>query len=248
MDEVVYRQYAACFEDHWWTDHRHRIFEMWLEAEGVFPDGSRDLVEIGSGAGTEHWWLSRYGRVTGIELSPAGRAFCAERGYSELIAGDLNRVELPPKTFDLCVDFHVLYHQWIEDPGSVLRRLYHATKPGGYLLLTETAHEYLRRGHDDAVMAKRRFERRELEELIREAGFQVVRMSAFLTLLLPAVWVSLALDRVRRQHQVSELEPPSRWVDRCLRFVMAIERFFIRLFPLPTGTCWAVLARRPSSE
>jgi SAM-dependent methyltransferase len=245
MDEVVYRQYAECFEDHWWTDHRHRIFEMWLANEGVQPDGSRRVLEIGSGAGTEHWWLKRYGSVTGVELSPAGLKFCRERGYNELIADNLNTVSLPEQRFGLCVDFHVLYHHWIESPSAVLARLFQATEPGGYLLLTETAHEYLRRGHDEAVMAKRRFARRELEQLVQGAGFEVVRMSGFLTLLLPAVWLSLLLDRLRHQHEVSELEPPARWVDRTLRIVMALERLLMRLFPLPTGTCWAVLARRP---
>lgn len=245
MDDIVYRQYAESFEDHWWTDHRRRIFSRWLSAAGVNQTGMYRVLEIGSGAGTEQKWMSGYGPVTGVELSPAGLEFCATRGYAELIQGDLNTLELPADSFDLSVDFHVLYHGWVTEPGKVLSKLAAATRPGGWLLLTEPAHEYLRRGHDRAVLAKRRWSRSELLRLVDDAGFEVVHCSAFLTILLPVVWLSMAMDILRSQREVSELAPPKPWVDRCLRRVMAIERGLMRLMPLPTGTCWAVLARLP---
>lgn len=244
MDANVYRQYAASFDDHWWTNHRRKIFGRWLARVGVEPNGDKPVLEIGSGAGTEHAFLSSYGPVTGVELNPVGIEFCAPRGYARLIEGNLNTVEFPVQSFDLAVDFHVLYHSWVEEPAQVLGKMRSALRPGGLLLLTEPAHKYLWRGHDVAVMARRRWSRAELIALVRSAGFDVVQHSAFLSLPLPLVWLSLVVDRLRHQREVSELAPPSRLADRVLRVVMWLERALMRLFPLPTGTCWAVLARR----
>lgn len=246
MQEGVYHQYALTLETHWWTEHRRKLVERYLSELGVERDGSRSVLEIGCGAGTEHAFLSGYGPVTGIEISESGLRYCRERGYAELIAGDLNEVQLPPASADIAVDFHVLYHAWVRDPASVLARMRDALKPGGHLVLTEPAHEALRRSHDSAVMAARRWERRDLIELVTRAGFEVQRCTGFLTLLLPAVYFSKLRDGLRGEDHddVGELRPPHPMVDALLRGVMAIEQAAIRLQPLPTGTCWGIVARR----
>lgn len=245
MRETVYRQYADSFESHWWTDHRRSVTTDWLNAAGIVADGTHPVLEIGSGAGTEHHYLQRFGPVTGVEISDVGLAFCRPRGYAELIGGDLNQLSLPTDRFDLVVDFHVLYHAWVEDPAAVLARLRQALKPGGCLVMTEPAFEFLRRGHDEAVMAARRWSRRGLIRLVRSAGFEVERVSGYLTLLLPMVLISLLLDKLRpTEHEVDELRGPSPLVDRLLRAVMWLERTLMKVAPLPLGTCWILLARK----
>ena len=245
MRDGVYRQYAAAFETHWWADHRRHVVTRWLAAVGVTPDGSHPVLEIGSGAGTDHGYWSRFGPVTGVEISATGLEFCRQRGYSELIEGDLNQLELPRERFELAADFHVLYHDWVKDPAAVLGRMRAALKPGGYLVMSEPAFEALRRGHDEAVMAARRWNRRELVELVRSAGFDVERCSGFLTLLLPAVVLSLLLDKLRpTAHEVDEIRAPSPLVDKVLRLVMGLERLLMRVGSLPAGTSWLLLARR----
>jgi SAM-dependent methyltransferase len=245
MREGVYRQYAETFETHWWADHRRRVVTRWLAEVGVSPDGSRRVLEIGSGAGTDHGYWSEFGPVTGVEISATGLEFCRQHAYAELIEGDLNAVDLPHDRFGLAVDFHVLYHEWVKDPAAVLARMRAALEPGGYLVMSEPAFEALRRGHDEVVMAARRWNRRELVELVRSAGFEVQRCSAYLTLLLPAVLLSLLLDKLRpTTHEVEEIRAPSPIVDRVLRLVMSLERLLMRVGSLPVGTSWLLLARR----
>lgn len=245
MRDVVYKQYAASFESHWWTDHRRAVVSRWLADVGIQPDGTHPVLEIGSGAGTEHRYFSTFGPVTGVEISPVGLEFCRQRGYAHLIAGDLNEVELPREQFDVAADFHVLYHEWVKDPAAVLVKMRQSLKPGGYLVMTETAFEALRRGHDDAVMAARRWTRKDLVSLVRSAGFDVQRSSGYLTLLLPAVLLSMLVDKLRPSHgEVDELRGPGWLADRLLRGVMWAERQLMRAMPLPVGTCWVLLARR----
>jgi len=245
MRDVVYHQYAKSFERHWWTEHRRSFVSRWLLAAGIAPDGAHPVLEIGSGAGTEHAYLSHFGPVTGVEINQTGLEYCRTRGYANLLAGDLNELDLPREQFDLAVDFHVLYHEWVREPGVVLRKIHASLRPNGRLVMTEPAHEFLRRGHDQAVMAARRWSRRDLRRLVEDAGFEIEHFSGFLTILLPAVLLSLLLDRLRPTHnEVGELERPSVLVDGLLRATMAVERFLMRLVSLPTGTSWALVARK----
>jgi SAM-dependent methyltransferase len=245
MQDAVYHQYALTLETHWWADHRRKLVERYLSELGVARDGSRSVLEIGCGAGTEHAFLSGYGPVTGIEISESGLGYCRKRGYAQLIGGDLNEVAIPAASADIAVDFHVLYHAWVRDPAAVLARMRDALKPGGHLVLTEPAYQALRRSHDDVVMAARRWNRSELIKLVTAAGFEVERCTGFLTLLIPAVLLSKLRDRLMpQQHDIGELHPPNPIIDGIVRGIMAVERAVIRLQALPTGTCWAIVARR----
>ncbi|MBN1605528.1 MAG: class I SAM-dependent methyltransferase, partial [Polyangiaceae bacterium] len=246
MKEAVYHQYAATLSaQHWWVEHRRAVFRRWLGQLGCVADGSRRVLEIGSGVGTEFEFFNAFGPVTGVELNPVGAGYCGQRGYAELICADLNDVDLPEGVFDVAADFHVLYHQWVRDPACVLRRLHDSLKPGGYLLLTEPAFEVLRRAHDDVVMAARRWNRHDLRRLVEASGFVIERWSALLTLVAPGALFGALFDRFRRPHEdIRELEPGAPWLTLLIRAVMAVERTLIRWFPLPLGTCWALVARR----
>lgn len=252
MRDAVYLQFARTLDTHWWARHRRALVARLLDVRGVDADGSREVLEIGSGAGTEHAFLRRYGRVTGIEVHETGLDFCRQRGYAQLIEQDLNEVEWPAERFDLAADFHVLYHTWVRDPARILSRVRRALRPGGRLALTEPAYEALRRSHDDAVMTARRWTRRDLLALVRGAGFEVEVCTGFLTLLAPLVAGSVLAEKVRTaafgapvdREDVAEVDDPSIVLDRVLRAVCAVERGWIRLHPLPVGVCWALVARR----
>jgi SAM-dependent methyltransferase len=246
MKSEVYHQYARELSDeHWWVVHRREIFEYWLRREGVEADGSRAVLELGSGVGTEWSFLRRYGRVTGIELSPEGVAYCQKLDYSELVNDDLNTHDLGRERFDMVVDFHVLYHAWVGDPGDVLKRVNAALRPGGYLLLTEPAFRSLERSHDRAVMAARRWTRSELAQLLSRAGFSVQASSGILLPATPVALVSAILDRFRSpENTIRELDAPSKITERLMRGMLWGERRALRHVSLPLGTCWAFLAKK----
>jgi SAM-dependent methyltransferase len=244
MKDDVYHQYAKTLDaQHWWVSHRRAIFADWLARKGVQPDGKRRVLELGCGAGIEHDYLQGYGPVTGVELSPIGAAYCREKGYAELLEQDLNTTEFGVERFDLAVDFHVLYHRWVNDPGAVLRRIFSALRPGGRLLLTEPAFEFLHRSHDEVVMAARRWNRSKLSELVRTAGFEVEHHSAFLSVISPAAIALALIDRFRPSgDDIRELHSQSSGMEGVLRWLLARERDVLRRISLPFGTCWAVLA------
>lgn len=246
MREEVYHQYARQLsDDHWWVNHRRRVFSHWLRRCGVDADGTRDVLEFGSGVGTEFSYLQQFGPVTGIELNPVGAGYCQKLGYAQLHNSDLNHCDFGKAAYDMVVDFHVLYHNWILSPRDVLRRAYSALRPGGYLLLTEPAFPSLSRSHDQVVMAARRWQRRELIETVTSAGFSVRHWSGILVPVAPVAFVLAKLDRRRPPAaDIEELKGGSRVAEAALRCLLAGERAVVRQLPLPLGTCWAMLAQK----
>ncbi len=249
MLEAVYHQYAQTLDGHWWVEHRRAILSHWLDELGMNPDGGRNVLELGSGVGAEFDFFRRFGPVTGVEISAVGASYCRRLGYTELLEGDLNHTDLGRDRFDLAADFHVLYHRWIDDPSAVLRGVYASLRPGGTLLLTEPAFEVLRRGHDDVVMAARRWSRRDLRDLVEGVGFRIQRFSAMLTLVAPGALFGAMFDRFRSSSDdIRELHSSSPLTDKLIRGVLGVERALIRSAPLPFGTCWALVAQKPLGE
>ncbi len=247
MHDDVYHQYARVLDEHWWTANRRQLATWALRAAGIEPGAGLRILELGSGVGVEHDFLAQYGSLTGVEISPVGLGYCKERGYDQLIAADLNDYRPTPSSFDLIVDFHVLYHEWIREPVEVLRHLRAGLAPGGVLLSSEPGFEILRRGHDRSVMGGRRFSLSQHKQLLRDAGFELLKASAFTSLLSPVVLALASYERLRptahAASEVAELESSPRLVQAGLRACMAVERQLIRAVPMPFGASVIAVAR-----
>jgi SAM-dependent methyltransferase len=119
-----------------------------LKSPGYFAGARRDLVlalpendraavlEVGCGTGVTGALAlgsGRAGRWVGIELFPAAAAE-AQRVLSEVIVGDVERLDLPwpEASFDALVLSEVLEH--LIEPWSALERLAPLVRPGGLVL------------------------------------------------------------------------------------------------------------------
>jgi SAM-dependent methyltransferase len=90
-------------------------------------------------------------------------------------AGDRMRViddpaELLPESFDYLLAFEVLEH--IEDDYGALRSWARFVRPGGRVLISVPAHMRKFGRSDEITGHVRRYEREELRELLRDAGFE----------------------------------------------------------------------------
>ena len=84
--------------------------------------------------------------------------------------------------------------------------------PGGTLLVTVPAYQWLWSGHDEINHHHRRYTRRSLQRVGEQAGWQQVRTTYFNSLLLPAAILLRVLDRFSRKTTESSLDlwvPPA---------------------------------------
>jgi SAM-dependent methyltransferase len=184
-----------------WFRGRSDLIE-WALAR-YFPS-ARNMLEIGCGTG---YVLDRLHRafpdlvLSGTELYAEGLAYARERlgDAASLRQADATRLELR-EDVDVIGAFDVIEH--IEDDRRVLANLNAAVRPGGGVLLTVPQHAWLWSATDVAACHVRRYSRNELWQKLTEAGFEVVRMTSFVTFLLPAMW----LARLRKREGMAEVE------------------------------------------
>jgi SAM-dependent methyltransferase len=158
-DPSFFRQLALIEERHFWFQARNRlIFEISRKLASRLSPGYL-VLEVGCGTGNVLKALGQAcpdGRVVGLELWFDGLRFAQERSPGSLVQGDVRQCPFG-KPFNLIGMFDVLEH--IPEEMKTLRALREALAPGGRLLLTVPAHQYLWSYFDESSQHCRRYSR-----------------------------------------------------------------------------------------
>jgi SAM-dependent methyltransferase len=208
MDRDYELQTHRAEDRHWWYRGRRVVIERVID-DLRLPARAR-ILDAGCGSGRNMIELARHGAVTGVELSQTSVRLARERAAGEVVEGSVLQMPFAEGTFDLAASLDVIEH--LEDDISALRELRRVVKPGGALLVTVPAYQWLWSGHDEVNHHHRRYTRRSLQRAGEQAGWQQVRTTYFNSLLLPAAILLRVLDRFSRKTTESSLDlwvPPA---------------------------------------
>ena len=208
-----------------------------------FPS-ARSFLEVGCGTGFVlaglHSKLPDL-RLVGGELDPEGLRVARRRLPEEvdLYRMDARRIPFEDE-FDVVGAFDVLEH--IDDDERVLQQLATAATPGGGVLVTVPQHPSLWSASDDVALHRRRYTRSELLAKLDRADLDVARVTSFVTLLLPGMFLNRKRIRSDEDAMRECALPPG--VDRWLERTMRAERSLIRAgVSFPVGGSLLAVAR-----
>jgi SAM-dependent methyltransferase len=233
----------ALFEAaNFWFRSRNRLLVWALRS--FFPN-TRSLLEIGCGTG---FVLAGFRqafpelKLCGSEAFTSGLAFAEHRlpGIT-LLQMDVRQIPYGEE-FDVIGSFDVLEH--VEEDETALLQMFCATRIGGGILLTVPQHPFLWSAADDYSFHKRRYTRHELVSKVERAGFKIVRVTSFVSLLLPLMILSRLKQRGidSRFNPLTELKvrPVLSWM---LEKALSVERAAIeRGISFPMGGSLLVVA------
>jgi SAM-dependent methyltransferase len=226
MDRDYEQQTHEVEDRHWWYRGRRTVLDGVIAGLHL-PAGAR-ILDAGCGSGRNMVDLARHGPVTGIELSEPSVVLARARGVGEVIAGSVLELPFAADSFELAVSLDVIEH--LDDDLGALRELRRAVAPGGALLLTVPAYQWLWSGHDVINHHHRRYTRRSLRDVAERAGWRQERTTYFNSLLLPVAIMLRALDRLSTKTTESSLDlwvppEPLNWL---LERPLAMEAALIR--------------------
>jgi SAM-dependent methyltransferase len=224
MDRDYELQTHRAEDRHWWYRGRRRVIERVIEGLRL-PSRAR-ILDAGCGSGRNMVELARHGPVTGVELSDTSAYLARAREAGEVISGSVLEMPFASDSFELSVCLDVIEH--LDDDLAALRELRRVVAPGGSLLVTVPAYQWLWSGHDEVNHHRRRYTQRSLRAVAEKAGWRQVRSTHFNSLLLPVAVLLRVLDRFSRKTTESSLDlwvppQPFNWLlERPMRLEAAL--------------------------
>ncbi len=228
MDRDYEQQTFQAEDRHWWYRGRRTVLDRVIDGLGIGGgSGPPRILDAGCGSGRNMIELARRGTVTGIELSAPSVEKARARGSGEVIEGSVLEMPFADDSFDLAVSLDVIEH--LADDRGALRELRRVVAPGGALLVTVPAYQWLWSGHDEINHHQRRYTLRSLRAVAESAGWRQERTTYFNSLLLPVAILLRVLDRLNRKTTESSLDlwVPPEPVNRLLELPLTLEAAMI---------------------
>ncbi|MEW6187519.1 MAG: class I SAM-dependent methyltransferase [Thermodesulfobacteriota bacterium] len=231
---------------HWWFTAKKRFIKTLLDV--YLKPGDGNILDIGCGTGGMIELLKHYGPVFGLDRHQAACAFFHRSHPFPLVKGDANRLPFKKGSFQLISLLDVLYHQYIIDDGKVLDQIHDLLTPAGFLLITDSAFEFLRGAHDRAVMARHRYTLKELKDKAVAHGFSVQRGSYLFCSIFPLVALSRLFSRLFLNFHLStarsDLKETNLPMNAFLILLLGGEARLLRHLDLPIGSSLILLGKK----
>jgi SAM-dependent methyltransferase len=240
------REYELSFAlegQHWWFRAKRALVLALLGRYGIA--GGRGL-DVGCGTGGMLDALAGRGTWVGADAEPLALTLSRKRGLGRLAAGSALALPFRAAAFDACLCLDVLYHRAVTSDAAALAECHRVLRPGGLLVVTDSAFAWLRSAHDEAVHGRRRYTKQELTERVRAAGFTPLFSSYTYCLVFPAVAAFRLARRWRGAPAAagSDVFPLPGALTQALLAVQAVERTLLRVTALPFGSSVLCVARK----
>lgn len=251
MEDAVYREFLELERDHWWFQGRRAIFvDLLRRFVGTGYDPRRRLLDLGCGVGGMLGPMGELGPTIGTDVEWQGLEHCRARRFPRLLACDGPRIPLRDGALDCVTAFDSLEH--IEDDVAALREILRVLKPGGVLVASGPAYQFLYANQDRITHHFRRYTRAELVRKARQVGFEIEQASYINFLLFPVILPAVLAIKLKEG-----LAPPGddagsnvgigipRWLNASLSAIFRSEARLLRVLSAPAGHSVVVVARKP---
>ena len=234
--------------ENFWFASRNRLLTWAL---GKYFTKVENFFEIGCGTGFVLSGIQRKFRdikLFGSDIFTEGFAYAKERvPGATFFQMDARNIPFENE-FDVIGAFDVLEH--IKDDEAVLKQMYQACKHKGEIILTVPQHAFLWSYMDEYACHVRRYHARELKTKVKRAGFKVLRITSFVSILLPL----MIRSRLKKRQRNPEFDPTSELrisglMNTILERILDLERYMIRLgLSFPAGGSLLLIARKISGS
>jgi len=241
METKLYQEMYDVESQHWWFRARRDILTN-LVLQCI---SQGNILDVGCGTGfiLEALQTAYAGKCEtwGIDISEMAVQVCHAKGLTQVRQGVLENNALPAHYFDLVMFLDMIEH--LEHDLGTLLRAKHYLKPQGQILITVPAYQFLWSAHDEIHHHKRRYTKKQLTELLQQAGYEVVFSSYFNTFLFPLIAIARLLNNLHDRHHQSDAKMPSDLVNRFLYQIFKLEKNLVPKIPFPFGVSLVCLAR-----
>lgn len=235
VEPVEYRLMDTLEASFWWYRALHavvaeRVSQLALPASAKILDAG-----CGTGGMLAHLLknMPQY-QYTGLEWNEDAVAMAEAKTGLSIVRGSVNAMPFADGEFSAILSQDVLYHRNVEEK-NMLRECHRCLQKDGYLLLQVAAFQWMASAHDEHVHGARRYNAAQLRALLSEAGFDVVKVGYWNSLLFPLMMLQrLTVGKGKANSDVAQ---PSAWLNQLFHGILDSERRWHLHFPFG-GSVW----------
>jgi SAM-dependent methyltransferase len=235
---LLYEEMHRLQDRNWWFRVHYPAI---LDLVRPYLKPGMKVLDLGSAAGWSTRDLPAGVKRIVLDIRPLALSYCRERSLGRLCA-DAHQLPLRTGSCDAVICEGLLHQVEAHDPRRIAEEMVRVCRPGGVIGSAEPAFDCLFGSHDLVYGGARRFRLGGLLKLF--SGLPVIcRRKTYLHLFvfLPALIVRRFCRRTR-----TDLNVGNSLTNAVCVGLGTVERWLIRLFPLPFGITAAVILQRRS--
>jgi len=229
---------------HWWYVGTREISFSTLSKFLPKKDGLK-ILDIGCGTGGNLKELNKLGDAFGIDVDEYAVKLCSENGY-KCALGDLRNPNFEKNSYNLITLFDVLNEMDLSIIPKVLNDIKEGLIENGIIMIREPAMKIAGGRHDLDVNIKFRLEKHQAAELLKNAGFEILRISYINSLLFLPILIKRKVDLAVNKFPMSDVYEHEKIVNFILLKILRLEKFLLNYTHMPFGTSLLIIAKKPS--
>ena len=247
MNIAEYAEMYKLESYYWWFVARTRLLD-WLISEICREFPHPTILDVGCGTGINSSVLAKHGYTIGTDTSEEALSFSKGREIDVLVRSHVESLPFAASTFDVITALDVLEH--INDDLEALDELRRVTREGGVLVITVPAYGFLWSEHDEALHHRRRYAASELRNKLTNAGFEVERITYYITILFfPILFIRFVQSVSKKSiHAKTSHVILPQWLNSLLIAILGFERILLHWMNFPFGVSIVCLARKRSKD
>lgn len=230
MRQDLYKDLYIQEGKHWWHISKRNVVAGMLGA--ILHNRSLKILDIGCGAGKTMDMLSRFGTVWGLDNNKKALSFCKKRGFRHLRLANAADTGFEDDFFDVITMLDVLEHT---EENATLQETKRILKPGGSMIITVPAYQWLWSTWDEILKHKKRYTKYNLGAAVKKNGFTIIKSSYVYSFLTLPVFIFRKLKSRQKSYE-SDFSTNPPFVNFLCTLFANIERYFVVRGWIPFGT------------
>lgn len=177
---------------HWWWEGRRYLLKELLKGRTA-----QKILDVGCGTGETLTYLQKTylnADLYGLDTSNDSVLFSKRRGHKNIEKANAQDIPHGKNTFDCILFLDVLEH--IKDDTKTLIEAKRVLKPGGIIIVTSPALNFLWSDHDKNQGHFRRYNKKDFKRLSQETNLYIERIGYFNFFLSPIIIVVRLLGKI----------------------------------------------------
>ena len=226
---------------HWWFVVRRKLLKTILCSLNLQRESL--TMDIGCGVGSNLSLLKAIGlKAMGCDRSFDNLLLAKNKFFLPFINGDLENLPIRSSSVELVVATDVLEH--LQDDIAGVRELCRILRRNGHLIVTVPAFQSLWGTQDIVTGHKKRYSKRDISNVLKHNGFQIMRSSYFnFFLFFPILFARRVIRLLGLQlHSENEINFPL--LNFFLKTIFSLEPYLLKYLTFPFGVSIFCVAKK----